>query len=152
MSGRPIEILLVEDDAAHAEIVRRGFAKSRLANQVQHVSDGQAALDYLALSFTDPANAPRPDIILLDLRLPKVDGIEVLRRIKEDPATRAIAVVILTTSKAEQDIVRAYSNYANSYLAKPVDFGQFSELMNAFGFYWLAWNRFPQLDPGTVMP
>jgi CheY-like chemotaxis protein len=146
MKGEPIVILLVEDEDAHAEIVRRNFESCRMANRLLHVSDGQAALDYLyqRSGFSDPAESPRPGVILLDLRLPKVDGMEVLQIIKKDPKLHAIPVVILTTSKAEADVIKAYDNYANSYLVKPVDFGQFNQLMETFGFYWLAWNQNPQ--------
>ncbi len=145
MKGKPIDILLVEDDEAHAEIVRRNFETCRMANQLIHVADGQAALDYLYRrnGFSDPAQAPMPDIILLDLRLPKVDGLEVLKTIKEDAALNRIPVVILTTSKAEADKAKAYECHANSYLVKPVDFAQFTELMETFGYYWLAWNQYP---------
>jgi CheY-like chemotaxis protein len=147
LSGRPIRILLVEDDPAHAEIVRRNLADFRVANTLIHLEDGQAALDYLALArpspeTTDPAH-PWPDLILLDLRLPKVDGLEVLRHLKADPMLRKIPTVVLTTSKAEQDVVAAYENGAGSYLVKPVDFPKFTALLEAFGFYWLAWNRYP---------
>ena len=145
MKGEPIVILLVEDDASHAEIVRRNFEDCRLANRLMHVADGQAALDYLNHrdAFSDPATAPRPGIILLDLRLPKVHGLEVLKSIKSDPKLSSIPVVILTTSKAEMDMVKAYSLHANSYLVKPVDFMKFTELMTTFGFYWVAWNQCP---------
>jgi CheY-like chemotaxis protein len=146
MKGEPIVILLVEDDPAHAEIVRRNFADCRLANRLMHVTDGQAALDYLRHQngFSDPATAPRPGVILLDLRLPKVEGMEVLQSIKTDPKLSSIPVVILTTSKAEQDMVKAYALHANSYLVKPVDFTKFTELMATFGFYWVAWNQMPE--------
>lgn len=145
MRGEPIVILLVEDDPAHAEIVRRNFEGFRLANRLMHVTDGQAALDYLYRreEFREPDQSPRPGLILLDLRLPKVDGLEVLKTIKYDPDLSSIPVVILTTSAAEADVVRAYDNHANSYLVKPVDFRQFVSLMDALGYYWLAWNEFP---------
>ena len=148
MQGEPINILLVEDDPAHAEIVRRNFEKSRIANRLIHVSDGQAALDYLYCSgdFSDPEQAPRPGLILLDLRIPKVDGLEVLKTIKGDDALSAIPVVILTTSAAESDLARAYECHANSYLVKPVDFGHFVELMEVLGYYWLVWNQHPKTD------
>jgi two-component system, response regulator len=147
MNGRPIHILLVEDDLAHAEIVRRNLADFRVANTITHLEDGQAALDYLQrppADFLDPAS-PWPDLILLDLRLPKVDGLEVLRRLKADPNMRKIPTVILTTSKAEKDIVAAYAEGAGSYLVKPVDFPKFTTLLESFGFYWLAWNQYPNL-------
>ena len=145
IKGEPISILLVEDDPAHAEIVRRNLADFRVANRIYHVADGQAALDYLFHqgAYADPETSPRPHLVLLDLRLPKVDGQEVLRRIKEDADLRRIPTVVLTTSAAELDMVRAYSHGAGSYLVKPVGFEQFSRLMEAFGFYWLAWNQFP---------
>jgi len=145
MTSEPIVILLVEDDEAHAEIVRRNFQDYRLANTLIHVCDGQAALDYLNRhnGFSDPASSPRPGIILLDLRLPKVDGLEVLKSIKTNPEFLQIPVVILTTSQAETDMVKAYASHANSYLVKPVDFTQFTELMKTFGFYWGAWNQCP---------
>ena len=145
IKGEPISILLVEDDPAHAEIVRRSLADFRVANRIYHVADGQAALDYLFHqgAYADPETSPRPHLVLLDLRLPKVDGQEVLRRIKEDADLRRIPTVVLTTSAAELDMVRAYSHGAGSYLVKPVGFEQFSRLMEAFGFYWLAWNQFP---------
>lgn len=145
MKGAPIVILMVEDDEGHAEIVRRNFETCRMANHLIHVADGQAALDYLYQrnEFSDPTKSPRPGVILLDLRLPKVDGLEVLKTIKADPKLHAIPVVILTTSSAETDMVRAYDCHANSYLVKPVDFTQFTQLMETFGYYWLAWNQYP---------
>jgi len=145
-TGEPLVILLVEDDPAHAEIVRRNLADFRVANRLVHVEDGQAALDYLFRQgrYSDPATSARPHLILLDLRLPKVDGLEVLRRLKEDDQLKSIPTVVLTTSGAESDMVNAYSNGAGSYLVKPVDFTKFTALMEAFGFYWLAWNRFPE--------
>ena len=145
MKGTPITILLVEDDAAHAEIVRRNLRSARIANRLMHVSDGQAALDYLQHEgeYVDPAVSPRPALILLDLRLPKVDGLEVLQRIKASDDLRGIPTVVLTTSAAESDMLGAYASGAGSYLVKPVDFEKFSQLMEAFGFYWLVWNQYP---------
>lgn len=149
MVGEAITVLLVEDDPAHAEIVKRNFEKSRIANRLIHLPDGQAALDYLYRrdAFTDPVSSPRPGIVLLDLRLPKVNGLQVLQAIKGDPAFENIPVVILTTSSAESDIVKAYEFHANSYLVKPVDFNKFTELMDTLGYYWLAWNRHPNIQP-----
>jgi len=145
MKGEPIVILLVEDDDGHAEIVRRNFEGSQLANILIRVSDGQAALDYLYQrnGFSDQARSPRPGIILLDLRLPKVDGLEVLKLIKADASLSRIPVVILTTSAAEADMAKAYDSHANSYLVKPVDFTKFTELLKTFGYYWLVWNQSP---------
>ena len=145
IKGNPITILLVEDDPAHAEIVRRNLGDFRVANRIVHVAGGQAALDYLFHqgAYADPKTSPRPNLILLDLRLPKVDGLEVLRRIKEDEELKSLPTVVLTTSGAESDIVSAYTHGAGSSLVKPVDCEKFTKLMEAFGFYWLAWNRFP---------
>ena len=145
MKGEPWIILLVEDNPDHAELVKRGFQKHRMLNKIYHVSDGEAALDYLFRRgmYADPGTSPRPHVILLDLRLPKVDGLQVLGEIKTDEDLRLIPVVVLTTSEAEKDLARAYSHHANSYLVKPVDFGKFVQLMNDMGFYWLGWNRQP---------
>lgn len=145
MNGEPVVILLVEDDPAHAEIVIRNLEGFRIANRLIHVDDGQKALDYLYCQgeFADPESAPRPGLILLDLRLPKVDGLEVLEKLKYDPKLCQIPVVVLTTSAAETDMVRAYKNHANSYLVKPVAFDEFVEMMKAIGYYWLVWNGNP---------
>ena len=146
MKGEPIVILMVEDDPAHAEIVRRHLDSSRVVNHLVHVADGQAALDYVNREgdFRDPATSPRPGVILLDLHLPRVDGMEVLKTLKSDPKLSSIPVVILTTSKSEQEMAQAYDLHANSYLIKPVDFTQFKQLIETFGFYWLAWNQHPK--------
>jgi len=149
LKGQPVTILLIEDDPAHAEIVRRNLAEFRVGNRIIHLADGQAALDYFqrARSRQDTESSPMPDLILLDLRLPKVDGQQVLRFLKADPEWQRIPTVILTTSKAEQDLLGAYSHGASSYLVKPVDFAKFASLMEAFGFYWLAWNEYPTSTP-----
>jgi CheY-like chemotaxis protein len=143
MHSEPITILLVEDEPAHAEIVRRNLEVTRSSNRLNHVADGQSALDYLYRNnaFSNPASSPRPDLILLDLRLPKVDGLQVLKTIKTDPELKNIPVVILSTSASETDIATAYSNNANSYLVKPVDFKQFSELLETLGTYWMELNH-----------
>jgi CheY-like chemotaxis protein len=146
MKGEPIVILVVEDDPAHAEIIRRNFEASRLANRLLAVEDGQAALDYLNREgkYNDADKFPMPNLILLDLRLPLVDGLEVLKIIKSDRKLTTIPVVILTTSADEADMAKAYEHHANSFLVKPVDFTQFSKLMETFGYYWVAWNQYPQ--------
>jgi len=143
--GEPLTILLIEDNPAHAELVRRSFEDHRIANQIHHVSDGQAALDYLFRrgDYIDPPDSPRPHVILLDLRLPKVGGLEVLKIIKTSAELQTIPVVILTTSAAEADVSGAYEYHADRYLVKPVDFSKFSQLMEELGFYWLGWNYYP---------
>lgn len=143
--GQPIVVLLVEDNAAHAELVMRSLADHRVANQVIHLTDGDMAVDYLLQRgpYEDPEQHPRPCVVLLDLRLPKVDGLEVLKTIKTTADLQSLPVVILTTSEAEKDVAQAYEYHANSYLVKPVDFQKFQELMQDLGFYWLSWNRSP---------
>jgi CheY-like chemotaxis protein len=145
MTGEPLLILFVEDDRDHAELVLRNFQENHLGNRVIHLTDGAAALDYLFHrgTYANPASSPAPHLILLDLRLPKIDGLEVLRQIKEADHLRRIPVVILTTSKAENDIAAAYDRHTNSYLVKPVDYAKFVQLVRDLKFYWLAWNRQP---------
>lgn len=145
MNGDPILVMLVEDNSDHAELVIRTLEDHNIANKIRHFSDGQSALDYLMRrgEFADPASAPRPHVILLDLRLPRVDGLEVLQTIKEDGDLKSIPVVILTTSEAEKDVARAYQNHANSYLVKPLGYEDFRKLMEDLGFYWLGWNTQP---------
>lgn len=141
----PLIILLVEDNPAHAELVKRSLEGHRVPNTVVHLTDGEAALHYLLRRgrFADPAASPRPHVMLLDLRLPRIDGLEVLRRIRTDPELEKLPVVVLTTSEAEQDVAKAYEFRANSYLVKPVDFDRFARLMADLGFYWLKWNYYP---------
>jgi len=144
-NGDPARILLVEDDPSHAELVCRSLENHHVANDIHHVSDGVSALDYLLRrgEYADPSISPKPDVILLDLRLPRVDGLEVLKEVKATPELKRIPVVILTTSEAEPDVSAAYALHANSYLVKPVDFQKFTQLLHDLGFYWLGWNRRP---------
>ena len=148
MQNQPLLVLLVEDNPDHAELVIRNLAESPVPNQVIHLTHGQAALDYL-LRREDYANAalsPRPHLILLDLRLPRVDGLQVLQVIKTSENLRQIPVIILTTSDTEQDSTRAYHSYANSYLVKPLGYEQFRKLIQDLGFYWLSQNKPPHLE------
>jgi CheY-like chemotaxis protein len=147
MVGEPVLVMLIEDNPDHAELVMRALADHRVANKIQHLLDGQSALDYLfrRSEYADPEKSPRPHVILLDLRLPRVDGLEVLKQIKESDALRLIPIVVLTTSEAERDVVRAYTHHANSYLVKPVGYDEFNKMMEDLGFYWLGWNTHPQL-------
>lgn len=137
-----MSLLLVEDNPDHAELVRRCVSDARPDAEVRHVADGQEALDYLLRrgSWSDPETSPRPQLILLDLRLPRIDGFEILRRLKEHPGLCHVPVVVLTTSSAESDIRRAYELRANSYVVKPADFDEFHRLMADLGRYWLGWN------------
>lgn len=141
--GRPLEVLFVEDDDDHAELVVRSLEEHGIGNRLTRLVDGEAALDYLYRrgAYVD---ATVPDVILLDLRLPRVDGLEVLRQLKADPELRRIPVVVLTTSEKDSDIARAYDLSANAYVVKPVDFSRFFDLIRDLGFFWLAWNRPPQ--------
>lgn len=145
MIGNPITILLVEDNPDHAELVKRNLVEFQVANSINHVEDGEAALDYVfgRGAFFNRNTYPLPDLILLDLRLPRIDGLEVLKEIKSDKTLHTIPVVILTTSDGERDMAMAYEYHANSYVTKPVDFGSFSHLMKDLGYYWLAWNKRP---------
>jgi CheY-like chemotaxis protein len=146
MDGEPLLILLVEDNLDHAELIMRTLEDHQISNRVHHISDGQTAIEYLTGTgeFCAPASPARPNIVLLDLRLPRVDGIEVLRIIKETETLMSIPVVILTTSEAEKDLVQAYMHHANSYLVKPVGYEAFIQLMDDLGFYWLARNSTPR--------
>lgn len=148
LTGEPLHILLVEDNEAHAELVIRAMRDSQVANTIHHVADGEQALDYLFKrgAYADPIRNPRPNLILLDLRLPRVDGLEVLRTIKITPELLRIPVVVLTSSDTESDIARSYDYHANSYVVKPLDFRTFTQLMKDLGFYWLRWNAKPLVD------
>lgn len=145
MTGEPLTMLLVEDNLDHAELVIRNMEDFQVANKIVHVEDGEAALDYLhgKGEYADRKRFPLPHLMLLDLRLPKVDGLQVLKEVKTCESLRALPVVVLTTSDAERDMAIAYKYHANSYLTKPVDFIDFSRLMKDLGFYWLAWNKRP---------
>ena len=145
MNGEPLTILLVEDNLDHAELVMRNMESFQVANTIIHVEDGAEALDYLYgnSKYSDRKQFPMPHLMLLDLRLPKIDGLEVLKVVKSDEALRPMPVVILTTSDAERDMAMAYEYNANSYVTKPVNFGEFSKLLKDLGFYWLAWNKRP---------
>ncbi len=140
-----LKILLIEDNDDHAELVIRNFQNHRIANRIARVKDGEEALGYLFKKegFTDPELYPVPDLILLDLRLPKIDGITVLKEVKADEDLRKIPVVVLTTSDSVSDLEKSYSHYVNSYLVKPLDFDKFTKLMEDLGYYWLIWNRHP---------
>ncbi len=153
-SAGMLKILLVEDNPAHAELIIRSLEAHDVPNRIYHVADGEAALNFLQHNgqFSEILTSPRPDLILLDIRLPRIDGLEVLRRIRTNESLESIPTVILTTSGAEQDVLEAYKLHANSYLVKPLDFDQFMRLMNDLGFYWLAWNYRPSGSNEAVEP
>jgi two-component system response regulator len=136
-------ILLVEDNPSDVGLTQRALEKSHIANELVVVDDGQEALNYLfgGDSLTGPKMNELPALVLLDLKLPKVDGLQVLRRIRADERTSRLAVVILTTSSEEQDIAQSYDLGANSYIRKPVDFRQFVEAVQHLGLYWLVMNE-----------
>ena len=138
-------ILLIEDNSSDVELTIRAFEKAHIGNQVVVARDGQEALDYL---WGEGAHAGRevvelPAVTLLDLKLPKLPGLEVLRRVRADSRTRRLPVVILTSSKEEQDLAAGYDLGANSYIRKPVDFEQFTQAIAHLGLYWLVWNEPP---------
>ncbi len=143
MKSPPYEILLVEDNPDHAELVMRSLESHPLTNKIHHLADGEAALDYLFRrgAFDDASKSPRPHVVLLDLGLPKIPGLDVLKEIRSAPELDEMPVVVLTTSKAEVDVGEAYKFHANSYLVKPHDFTSFTELMKDLGSYWLGWNH-----------
>lgn len=151
MKGKPVTVLLVEDNEDHAELVMRSLGHHRVANDIRHVLDGEQALDYLFQrgEFADPRTSPRPQVILLDLRLPRVGGLEVLQQVKASEALRRIPVVVLTTSESETDMTGAYDGHVNAYLVKPIDFHKFGRMMHDLGFFWLAWNEAPHVSHGS---
>jgi two-component system response regulator len=148
-----VEILLIEDNPHDAEMAMRAFEKSRIVNRVHRVEDGAEALAFLFAtgSYADRAGAPPPRLVLLDLKLPKVDGLEVLRRIKADERTRLLPIVVMTSSREERDIVDSYKLGVNSYIVKPVDFDKFVQAVEQLGLYWLLLNE-PPPKPAAPPP
>jgi len=142
-----VEILLVEDDPNDVELTMHAFDKYRLSNHVDVVRDGQEALDYLFRTGAYSARPPiNPRLVLLDVKLPKMSGLEVLARIRSDQRTKGVPVVMLTSSREDRDINQGYALGINSYIVKPVDFAQFAEAVRTLGMYWLVLNTPP---PGT---
>lgn len=150
MSPREVDILLVEDNKDDLELALHALRKERLANRIQIVRDGEEALDFLFCrgQFSDRAPNHQPRLVLLDLKLPKVDGLEVLKQLKSNSQTKNIPVVILTSSKEERDLVSSYNLGANSYIQKPVDFDQFRDTVKQLGLYWLVVNQAPVAEAG----
>ena len=150
----PVEILLVEDDRDDVKLVLHSLKRFNISNRIHVVGDGAEALDFI---FCTGAYAGRhmddpPKVVLLDIKLPKVDGFEVLRRIRADPRTTGQPVVLLTSSRENQDIAEGYRLHANSYIVKPVDFDRFTEAMRELGMYWLMLNVPPDLENGSNAP
>jgi two-component system, response regulator len=143
-----VEILIVEDNLQDLELAQRALQKANLTNRIHVARDGAEALEFI---FCQGPHSGRkmengPKVILLDLKLPKVDGLEVLKRIKGDPRTQTIPVVVLTSSKEQSDVVESYHYGVNSYIVKPVNFEQFSEAVQKLGMYWLLLNHPPKLE------
>ena len=149
---RAADILLVEDNVDHATLTMRALRDGNMLNEIFWVKDGEEAVDFLLHRgrYAPPADPPRPGLILLDIRLPKLDGHEVLRHIKTDPALRAIPVIMLTTSERDDEINACYQAGANSYVAKPVRFMDFIETVKSLKLYWVVVNHLP--DPASADP
>ncbi len=141
-----VEVLLVEDNPQHVELTLRALQKHRLANNVLVAKDGAEALEFIfgTGAYADRQIENSPKVILLDLKLPKVDGLEVLRRIKSDERTKTIPVVVLTTAEREQDIVESYKLGVNSYIVKPLNFDNFAQAVSELGLYWMLLNKPPR--------
>ncbi len=145
MNKTTVEILLVEDNPDDVELTLHALRREKLANTVQVARDGEEALDYIFCrgEHSDREFNQQPRLVLLDLKLPKVDGLEVLRQMKDDPRTKAIPVVILTSSREEKDLVSGYKLGTNAYIQKPVDFDQFRQMVKNLGLFWLVVNQPP---------
>lgn len=143
LSPQLVSIVLVEDNSADAELTIRALRRGKINNPIHHLQDGAEALDFLFCEgvYCDRVIDTPPKVILLDLKLPKVSGLEVLRRLKSDPRTQAIPVVVLTSSAQDRDMIDSYELGVNSYIVKPVDFEQFRESVQQIGLYWVLFNQ-----------
>jgi CheY-like chemotaxis protein len=148
MKRDEVEILLVEDNPDDLDLALLALRKNHIANKIHVVRDGEEALDFLFCrgAFKDRSFENPPRVVLLDLKLPKVDGLEVLREVKSDPRTKAVPVVVMTSSREQRDMVDGYHLGVNSYIQKPVDFNEFREIIKQLGFYWLVINQSPPPD------
>lgn len=140
-----VEILLIEDNPHEAQLVIRTLKKNNLANRLLHIDDGAEALSFIFATekYSDRKIEDHPKLILLDLKLPKVDGLEILKQVKSDERTKSIPVIVLTSSREEQDLVKSYQLGVNSYIVKPVDFESFSKSVTELGLYWMVLNENP---------
>lgn len=145
MENYEVEILLIEDNPYEAELTMRSLKRSNLTNKLKHIDDGAEALDFIFSTgkYADRTTPFNPKLILLDLKLPKVDGLEILRRLKAQDSTAMIPIVVLTSSKEEKDIIETYKLGVNSYIVKPVQFESFTKAVNDVGLYWLLLNQNP---------
>lgn len=140
-----VEILLVEDNVQDIELALHALRREKLANNIEVARDGEEALDFLFCrgKYSDRRMEEQPRLVLLDLKLPKVDGLEVLRQVKGDPRTKAVPIVIMTSSQEERDLVAGYKLGANAYIQKPVDFDEFRQMVNQIGLFWMVVNQAP---------
>ncbi|MDA0322640.1 MAG: response regulator [Verrucomicrobia bacterium] len=145
-NSRPVEILLVEDNPGDVVLAQEAFAENKVSNNLSVVGDGEKAMRFLRKEG-EYADAPHPDLILLDLNLPRKDGREVLEEVKSDDALKAIPVVVLTTSKADEDILRSYNLHANCYVTKPLDFEQFRKVVQTIKTFWFTIVQLPPNGP-----
>ncbi|HEY4877611.1 MAG TPA: response regulator [Candidatus Acidoferrales bacterium] len=147
-----VQILLVEDNPADAELALHALKKSKIANHILHLVDGAEALDFLFSrgDYSERSPMAHPWMVLLDLKLPKVDGLQVLKEVKANPATKAIPIILLTSSNEERDLVASYQLGVNSYIQKPVNFSEFQEVVRQLGMYWLLVNRKPPVSAFVV--
>ncbi|MDZ7963606.1 MULTISPECIES: response regulator [unclassified Nostoc] len=144
---QPISIVLVEDNSTDAELTIRALRRGRIGNNIQLLEDGAEALDFLFCrgEYAHRSMTNQPKVILLDLKLPRISGLEVLRQLKSDPRTQMIPVVVLTSSAEDRDMIESYQLGVNSYIVKPVDFEQFNQAVQQLGFYWILFNQLPVL-------
>lgn len=145
MTQNQVEILLIEDNPHEAELTIRGLKKNNLANNLVHIDDGAEALDFIFSKgkYANNVSSPSLKVILLDLKLPKVDGLEILRQVKSNELTKMIPVVVLTSSKEDKDIIESYKFGVNSYIVKPVNFESFAKAISEVGLYWMILNQAP---------
>ncbi len=145
MKGKPVDILLVEDNPDHAELTIKALKQNNVLNEVYVATDGREALDFMYHrgKYADEKRFPRPGLILLDIKLPKVDGLEVLKRLKDDPQFKSIPIIMLTTSDRDEEIAESYGTGANSYVVKPMDFADFMKKVRELKLYWTITNSLP---------